>query len=156
MSFVTTRHVGSSQNRDRTRVPMGKGILNHCTTREACSVLNIKKKGWSIPSIQSQKTYKRDWQCRKKTLISSAWHQADLVLCQGWCHVGWWGGGEVAGGEEGAGCQHRPPYLSQVLIRSVSTLQSNNVHRYDQSMEILPSYTSEEEDAKMKWILNIN
>ena len=107
---VTTRHVGSSQNRDRTHVPcIGRQILSHCTTREAWSVLNIKKKGWPIPSIQSQKTYKRDWQCKKKTLVSSAWHQADLVLCQGWCHVGWWGGGEVAGGEEGAGYQSWPP-----------------------------------------------
>ena len=34
--LVAPRHVGSSQTRDRTRVPcIGRRILNHCTTKEA-------------------------------------------------------------------------------------------------------------------------
>ena len=34
--LVAPRHVGSSQTRDRTRVPcIGRQTLNHCTTREA-------------------------------------------------------------------------------------------------------------------------
>ena len=38
--LVTSRHVGSSQTRARTRVPcIGRQILNHCTTREAPSYL---------------------------------------------------------------------------------------------------------------------
>ena len=36
MDLVAPRHVGSSQTRDRTRVPcIGRQILNHCATREA-------------------------------------------------------------------------------------------------------------------------
>ena len=35
MGLVAPWHVGSSGNRDRTRVPcIGRWILNHCTTRE--------------------------------------------------------------------------------------------------------------------------
>ena len=36
VGLVAPRHVGSSQTRDRTRVPcIGRWILNHCATREA-------------------------------------------------------------------------------------------------------------------------
>ncbi|KAJ8796210.1 hypothetical protein J1605_018152 [Eschrichtius robustus] len=36
-SNVLVHHVGSSQTRARTHVPfIGRWILNHCTTREAC------------------------------------------------------------------------------------------------------------------------
>ena len=36
MGLVAPRHVGSSQTRDRTRVPcIGRWILNHWATREA-------------------------------------------------------------------------------------------------------------------------
>ena len=35
MDLVAPQHVGSSQTRDRTRVPrVGRRILNHCATRE--------------------------------------------------------------------------------------------------------------------------
>ena len=35
MGLVDLRHVGSSQTRDRTRVPcIGRRVLNHCATRE--------------------------------------------------------------------------------------------------------------------------
>ena len=35
MGLVAPCHVGSSQTRDRTRVPcIGRRILNHCATRE--------------------------------------------------------------------------------------------------------------------------
>ena len=37
MGLVAPRHVGSSQTRARTHVPcIGRWILNHCATREAC------------------------------------------------------------------------------------------------------------------------
>ena len=40
--LVATRHVGSSRNRARTRVPcIGRWILNHCATREALIVVLI-------------------------------------------------------------------------------------------------------------------
>ena len=38
MGLVAPRHVGSSQTRDRTRVPcIGRRTLNHCATREGPS-----------------------------------------------------------------------------------------------------------------------
>ena len=40
MGLVALWHVGSSQTRDRTRVPcIGRRILKHCTTREVLHVL---------------------------------------------------------------------------------------------------------------------
>ena len=39
MGLVALRHVGSSGTRDRTRVlGIGRQLLTHCTTREACHV----------------------------------------------------------------------------------------------------------------------
>ena len=41
---VTSRHVGSSQTRARTRVPcIGRQTLNHCATREAQTFLLLEK-----------------------------------------------------------------------------------------------------------------
>ena len=41
MGLVAPQHVGSSQTRDRTRVPcIGRQILNHCTTREVVGLIS--------------------------------------------------------------------------------------------------------------------
>ena len=41
--LVAPWHVGSSQTRARTRVPcIGRQILNHCATREALAVFDVR------------------------------------------------------------------------------------------------------------------
>ena len=56
MGLVAPRHVGSSQTRDRTRVPcIGRRILNHCATREVLKshsgrVLSLQDAFQFIPS----------------------------------------------------------------------------------------------------------
>ena len=54
--LVARQHVGSSQTRARTRVPcIGRGILNHCTTREGLEggFLTTAPPGKSLSNFQN-------------------------------------------------------------------------------------------------------
>ena len=54
MSLVAPRHVGSSQTRARTRAPCtGRQILNHCTTREALSLILMEMLSFVFFSVIS-------------------------------------------------------------------------------------------------------
>ena len=58
--MVASWHMGSSQNRDRTRVPcIGRWILNHWTSREVAELFFLKKT--ILKELWSQKLQRFPW-----------------------------------------------------------------------------------------------